>query len=78
MKFFRKALLDETIKMCQGLGWVWYFYGLTIGQYGFGIIWREKECEHEWIDETNETITFTPTLKKGEIACSKCGILKTE
>jgi len=40
---FFKARLSETIKLTKK--WNYYFAGITIGQWGFGIIWRDKKDE---------------------------------
>jgi len=38
-KLFWKAHLSDTIK--QTPHWTYYFIGITLGQYGFGVIWRK-------------------------------------
>jgi hypothetical protein len=48
-KFLIKAQLGKTVKMCKD--WTWYFCGFTIGQYGFGIIWRNKDKPINWTSE---------------------------
>lgn len=40
---FFKARLSETIKLTKK--WNYYFAGITLGQYGFGIIWRKRKDE---------------------------------
>lgn len=40
---FRKGPLSKLIRMHSM--WEYYFCGITIKQWGFGIVWRKKKVE---------------------------------